>query len=86
MKTLLTWAAAVFGIFAAILWFTATVVRLEHREVRDEAGTFPAAIVRVEGTRRIDVLATADRQTWWNMWAALATGIAAVCQSVSLLL
>ena len=86
MKALLTWAAVVFAMLAAVLWFMATKVRFEYREVEDETGMFPAAITRMEGNRRIDLLETAERQTWWNMWAALATAASAVCQGISLLI
>jgi hypothetical protein len=33
----------------------------------------------------VDILETAKRQTWWNMWAAIATGISVGLQAFSLL-
>ena len=86
MKAPLTWAAALFALAAAVLWLKATIVRLEYRPVPDQHGMFDAAIVRKEGSRQIDVLETAERQTLWNMWAAVATAASAVCQAVSLLI
>ena len=71
-------AAAAF--LAAILWF---------RSTRDEIPVDPedqemTLISEKRGGRKIDILKTAERQTWWNKWAALAAGVAALFQAVAL--
>lgn len=87
MKVLLTWATVAFAFLAAVLWFMATKVRFEFNPLaKYEDGMFSAAITRMEGSRQIDILETADRQTRWNMWAAFVTGLSAACQAVSLLI
>lgn len=83
-KSLLVFVAAAFGLIAAVLWALASYQRVRHdpKEV-DEQGLHPFAIVETKGN--VDVLKTADRQTRWNGWAALAASIAAAAQAASLL-
>ena len=76
---ILTWMAAAFGCGAALLWFKATVVT-----VIADSNSNEFQITEEKGGKRVDVLETADRQTWWNRWAAAAASIAALCQAAAL--
>lgn len=71
--------AAAFGCGAALLWFKATVVT-----VIADSNSNEFQITEEKGGKRVDVLETADRQTWWNRWAAAAASIAALCQAAAL--
>ena len=82
-KAVLTVMAAISGLVAAALWFKATIVSVEPDPNSHEA---QISQYSSDGGRRRDILATADAQTWWNKWAAVATGIAAACQAVALLI
>jgi hypothetical protein len=75
--------AAVSGLIAAALWFRATVV-----SVAPDPNSHEAQITKTpsDGGPAIEILATAKAQTRWNKWAAVATGIAALCQALALLL
>jgi hypothetical protein len=86
MKSCLLWASAVFGLVAALLWFYATIVKVDYRRTLKKDGSPEPAITEDEnGGREINVLETAKKQTYWNMWAALATGLSMLCQAFSLL-
>ena len=77
-KTLLFWTSAVFGFIAAVLWMIASFRKVEFDpEVRDDAGNYPGAIIASENGQRVDFLKTAESQTYWNGWAAIAASIAA---------
>ncbi len=79
-KTTMPWVSAISGIVAAVLWFLATVVKVRHkRETSFD-------ITCKDGGREIGVLATAEKQTTWNRWAALFTGLSMLAQAVSLML
>ena len=84
MKTVLTWVAVGFAALGTFLWIKASIVRLEYKPVVDEHGMFGLTMTRREGSRDIDILATAERQTWWNMWAAAATGFSVLFQALLL--
>jgi hypothetical protein len=82
-KTALTWAAAFFSLAAAALWLKATIV-----SVTPDPKSQDAQITETFGDGRspVDILATAKAQTYWNKWAAIATGIATICQAIALLI
>lgn len=79
-KTLMSWVSAISGIIAAVLWFSATVVKVKHKRETSFDITFE------NSGRQIGFLATAMKQTTWNMWAALFTGISMLAQAISLLI
>jgi amino acid permease len=77
----LPWVSAGAGFIAAILWFIASVARIRFRDFERETKNREFAI-EYEG---VDILETAKLQTWWNMWAAIATGISVALQAFSML-
>ena len=79
MKDKLQCASALVGVIAALLWLIATLVYVRPRTRQSEAGWDDAQITANDQ----DVIETARLQTWWNMWAALATGVAAALQAAS---
>ena len=82
MSHALSWASAGFGFLAAALWFLATKARVVYHERADpKTGMIGAAITE----NGIDVIETAKQQTWWNMWAAIATSVSVAFQAISLL-
>jgi len=86
MKTILLWVSAIAGLIATVLWFMATFVQVDYKRTLKKDGTAEPAITEDEnGGREIDVLLTAKRQTRWNRWAALATGISMLAQAISLI-
>lgn len=82
LKIGLNITAAVLGLTAAFLWLKSTLVKVPLSEERDADGMIPFSISE-DG---VDILATAARQTWWNKWAACSASIAAIVQSVVLLI
>jgi hypothetical protein len=76
----LSWASVGIGFLAAVLWFIASKVWVRYKEPTGNQ-MIPAAVVE----NGVNVLETAKRQTWWNMWAALATGVSVGLQAFSLL-
>jgi hypothetical protein len=85
MKTTLVWISAISGLIAAVLWFIATVIKVDYKEIMKN-GFVDAAITENENGRQIDILLTAKQQTLWNRWAALVTGLSMLAQSISLML
>ncbi|MEJ0051584.1 MAG: hypothetical protein WDN02_10315 [Methylovirgula sp.] len=88
MKAVLLDIAAVSGFTSCALWFYAAVQRVPYdpNEV-DEQGMTPWALhQREKDGRQVDILKTADKQTYWNRWAALAAGIAALANAISLVI
>ena len=73
----LNWATVFFGFLAAGLWFTSTITAVSPNPDSNEF-----VIIEKDNGKEKDVLATAERQVWWNRWAASATGAAALCQAV----
>jgi hypothetical protein len=86
MKATMMWISAISGLIAAILWFTATIVKVDYKRTKRKDGTFESTITENENGRETDVLLTAKHQTMWNRWAALATGISMSAQAISLML
>jgi hypothetical protein len=85
MKVLMLWVSVISGFGAAFLWFLATVVTVKYKYASKDTPGFTITATDDRG-RVIDVLATANKQTWWNMLAAVATGISMSAQAVSLML
>jgi hypothetical protein len=78
----LTVAAATFGLIAAGLWLFASFQRVAAKP--DHLVTLEDGLqvidVDDETGHRVDVYATAKRQTYWNGMAAVFASAAAVCQ------
>jgi len=85
MKTEMLWVSAVTGVIAAVLWFIATVIKVDYEDIVKN-GFAEAAITENENGREIDVLLTAKLQTRWNRWAAFATGMSMLAQAISLMM
>ena len=85
MKMIILWLSAISGLIAAVLWFIATLIKVDYKDIVTNGFT-EAAITENENGREIDVLLTAKRQTTRNRWAALATGISMLAQAISLML
>ena len=77
----INWAIAVFSFFAAICWLRAGFVKISYI---DDGTSFSLSNEDDRTCEKTDILKTADRQTYWNRWAAGAAAIAAMLQSVSL--
>ena len=94
MKVDLTWAAALFAVFAAIAWLvsTKTVPRerelARRRRLAQKTGVAPSlgGVNIVDEGTSYDLIATLRHQGQWNRWAAGAAAVSAVCQAVTLLL
>jgi len=85
MKTNMLWASAISGLIAAVLWFIATVIKVDYKDIVKNGFT-EAAITENENGRKADVLRTAKLQTAWNRWAAFVTGVSMLAQAISLML
>ena len=84
-KSLLAFAAAVFALVAAFLWYKSSVVHVKPAPTNP--GEFASAkIVVSEGQKELDFIATTREQTRWSKWAAVAACISAICQEIALLL
>ena len=77
----LNWATVFFGFLAAGLWLQSTITA-----VPPDPNSNEFVIIKKDNGKETDVLATARRQVWWNRWAAAATGAAALCQAVVMML
>lgn len=85
-KDVAAWAGAVFGLVAAALWFWSTITYAVYKPVVVDGWTAGAVLEeRPDGTL-IDPFASLRLQGQWNQWAALATGLASLCQAASLYL
>jgi hypothetical protein len=74
-------ASVVLGLIAALLWLFASYQTVRPSTKPDENGMYPMQIIEIHDSgKRVDVLATAKRQTFWNAWAALSASLAAFCQ------
>ncbi|HVL09350.1 MAG TPA: hypothetical protein VM512_09375 [Burkholderiaceae bacterium] len=89
---LLNYASAISALIAAILWFYSTVAKVESDYSEDiekgiiylsfHGGRGPIKIQK-DG-KRIDMVASFDRQSIINACAAVFAGIAALTQAVAL--
>ena len=77
-KTVFNGIAAASALTSAVLWFGAAKIRIS---VWGDAESGDPTTVD-----EIDFFATVAEQAKWNRWAALVTGIAAVCQALALVL
>ena len=84
-KSLLAFAAAVFALVAAFLWYKSSVVRVKPAPT-NPGGLASAKIVVSEGQKDLDFIATTREQTRWSKWAAVAACVSAICQEIALLL
>jgi hypothetical protein len=97
IEALATWGAVTFAVVAAVLWYWASTVSVNARpfdrpfdpnhpndmvQVSDDQGLL---ITKQIGSKVIDVLETANAQSRWNSYAALAAAISAGMQAVALI-
>jgi hypothetical protein len=71
--------SGIAALVAAALWFVSARMRVKYEPVVDSHGFQEAAIL--DGA--IDVLESIKRANFWSMWAAIAAGISALCQSIT---
>ena len=71
-------ASGIAALIAAALWFISARARVKYTPVVDQSG-FTAASITAGDT---DVLASIKRANLWSMWAAIAAGVSALCQSI----
>ena len=80
-KAVFNGIAAASALTSAVFWFGASKIRIS---------VWGDAAARESGdpttVDEIDFFATVAEQAKWNRWAALVTGIAAVCQALALIL
>jgi len=69
------------ALISCALWIRSATVKAPYVEVVSESGWTEAALVRTEGDKTFDIIATADLQTKWNRWAAGFAAAAAVFQA-----
>lgn len=92
-----TWAATVFAVVAAALWYWASRVTVK-REPVDPLGdpsrpndmiwvdeSTGLQIVTQTGSSIVDVLETSRTQSRWNSYAAVAAALSAAAQAIALL-
>ena len=72
-------ASGIAALIAAALWFLSARVRVKYKPIVDQSGFTAASIT--EGD--IDVLESIKRANSWSMWAAIAAGVSALCQSIA---
>jgi hypothetical protein len=83
MKTLISGASAFAGLFAAFLWWKASIVVVPPSEQLDADGFIGGQItVELPEVGEIDPFATAAEQSKWNKYAAQASALAAFLQAV----
>ena len=84
MKSIFTWASVAIQLVAALLWLYATVAKVDATKFSKENtidGWEPAQIVN--SANNSDVMATAELQTYWNRWAALATALGVAAMAIA---
>ena len=67
--------AIVFGLLAAWLWYKSTMAKVFY-DPSETKGVVD----------RINYFATPELQAKWNRWAAAATAISVLCQSIAMIL
>jgi hypothetical protein len=82
-KAVFNGISAAAALASAGLWFGAAKIRILVWDDRQSAAKVSDARIIVDD---IDFFATVAEQAKWNRWAALVTGIAAVCQALALVL
>jgi hypothetical protein len=96
IEALATWGAVVFAIFAAALWYWASMVSVQvppfdrpfdprHPNDMVQVSDEGLLITKQFGDKVVDVLATTNAQSRWNSYAALAAAISAAMQAVALI-
>ncbi len=75
MKEILTWDVFVLSFFAAGFWFWST-----KTTVPPDPNDRNFKMISEDG--KVDILRTAESQTYWNRWGACAAGAAAACQGL----
>jgi hypothetical protein len=85
VKSLLTFAATVFALVAAFLWYKSSVVRVKPT-LTNPGELASARIVVSEDQKDLDFIATTRVQARWSKWAAVAACISAIFQEIALLL
>jgi hypothetical protein len=86
VKDGLTWAAVAVQGVAALLWLGSTVVRVSAARVLAEHKKIygpHSGPMQITGEDGSDILATIERQSRWNRWAALTTGVGIGLQAVA---
>lgn len=92
LKSVMTWLAAAASAFAALLWWYASTREVMHVDlVEGNEGYIPGSDAAnrprdKDGQRIIDPLASAELQSYWNRWAAIAAAVAAGAQAIALAL
>ncbi|MFZ6755368.1 hypothetical protein ACO0KY_18570 [Undibacterium sp. Dicai25W] len=82
-KDLLNGASIFVGLFAAFLWWKASIVTLPIEDRLDSNGWADAQIsIKSETGEHIDPFRTATEQSKWNKWAAQASALAAFFQAI----
>ncbi len=79
MNATLNIVSGIAALVAAALWFISARVRVKYNPVEDQDGFTAASITDGD----IDVLESIKRANVCSMWAAVAAGVAALCQSVA---
>jgi hypothetical protein len=96
IEVMMTWAAIAFAIIAAGLWYWASKVSVNvqpfvqpfdpnHPNDMVQVSAGGLLITRQIGDKVIDVLETANAQSGWNSYAALAAAISATMQEAALI-
>jgi hypothetical protein len=73
---ILAWASIFAGLVAAGLWFWASTIVVKMDDPRSEGGVF------IDG---VDIYSTAERSTRINKWAAAATALTILLQTLAAL-
>lgn len=68
---------------AAGLWFWSARVKVAYDPTPDENGWSEAVVLDEHGA---DILKSLKQANYWSMWAAVAAGVAASCQSIAIIL
>jgi hypothetical protein len=85
VKLIVTGVVAAFAILSALQWAYASFQTVSFDpETRDEDGLYPLAMTKNVKGRRVDMLKTEARQTYWNRWAAVSAMFAGTSGLISL--
>jgi hypothetical protein len=85
LKTASTTPSALFALAAAVLWFISAHTKVKAGKRPNNPDGFQTANIYVgSGKNEYELVETLVWQSIWSRWAAIAAGLAALCQAVAM--
>ena len=78
IKLFFTILVGLFSLSSCLMWFKSASVQVFHDE--NAGGMTGVLLTKQTSKGRVDILKTADEQTYWNKMAAGSAAAAAICQ------